>query len=144
MPEGYPTARCLRSDQARWLDLRLGEFCKGSFAVKPIGQAIRLCTPRRAVAHFLALALEASLGNNSRRGRVVAEMTDGEIGEAVNCEGILHERTYSLGGVAHAPIRLADPVAELGMILTKSAIPGAADQLACQYNPQKEPFLATA
>src|SRR4026209_941467 len=117
MPWGYPAARCLRSDQARWLDLRLGEFCKGPFAVKPIGQAIRLCAARRAVAHFLALALEASLGNNSRRASVVAEMTEGAIGEAVNCEGILHERAHSLSGVADAPIRLSDPIAELGMIL---------------------------
>ncbi len=54
-------------------------------------------------------------------------MADREIVEAVSLEGVEDERAYGLRRVAHAPIGLTDPIAELGMIIAKGAIAGAAD-----------------
>ena len=97
---------------------------------------------RRAVAHLFPLRGKAELGDDPRRGRIVAEMPDREIGEAARLEGMQDERADGLGGIAHAPIRLADPITELGMVLAEGTVAGAADQRAGSRNGEHHPFLA--
>src|SRR5690349_4371003 len=98
------------------LGLGFGKLRKRFLAVEPVGQAIGLFPAGRALSHFFAVPLEAGLGNHAGGSWVVAEVADGEIGETVSGKGILYQRAHGLGGVAHTPIGLADPIAELGVI----------------------------
>ena len=68
-------------------------------------------------------------------------MADREIGEVLSSEGVDDKRPRGLGGVAHAPMRLADPIAHLGMGLFGGTIADAADQLAATIDSEGDTFV---
>src|SRR5207244_7424749 len=58
--------------------------------------------------------LEAELGLDVKRGGIVDEDAGADETDVVGREGMREKRPARLGGVALAPMRAAEPVAELG------------------------------
>ena len=103
---------------------------------------MRLGAPRGAVPALFSLPGEAELGDDARRRRIVAEMAGRQIGEAAGLERVQDQDAHRFARIAHPPIRLADPIAELGMVVAEGAIAGAADQCARPLDHEHDAFLA--
>ena len=69
-------------------------------------------------------------------------MSAGEPTEAGFVEAVIHQRAGRLGGVAVAPPRLADPVADLGLLRLAGDVAYGADQFAVPLDAAHELVIA--
>src|SRR5579885_1062424 len=111
-------------------------------AIEPVGETIGPGAARRTFARFPPLGHEAELGDDPRRGRVVGEMADREIIESIHLEGMDDKRAHRLARISPAPVGLADPVAELGVVAAEGAIAGAPDQGPRRRDPEHHALLS--
>ena len=104
-PSPQPSPR--RKEGSR-LEVR-AQIGKGPLAGQPVGQTARLVVACGAVPQHFAGRLEAKFGNHPRRGRVLLEMADGEIVEALLGKGVEDQRPRRLGSVAKACLLYTSP-----------------------------------